>query len=830
MAEEAGSVEVVIRARLDVLEAALADARRQLDGFDKSVAKPTAASRAFEKANQGASESLRKVAASVSLLPGPLGTAAGRVSALATGIGAVGLVAGGAGIALAGFAVIAGRALHDFAALEREQVTYNAVLRATGFAAGKTSAELEELEGSLRKVTGATESEVRRAMAVLLTFTSVSGEQFEQTLRMAKDLSVIMGGDMVSAIRMVGRASEDPAQGMMMLRRAGIMLNETQKQQIKIFTESGQRAKAFQVILDESQRRLGGAGAAQRGTLSGAFTQVSEAASNWFEIIGTRLAQVTKFNEVLNSLAATIDKVNKGMAFESSPEGLKQAVETARGEVFAARAEQALKLRAQGQAPMARGLPLPASPRMIAAVEELTRAEKALKDATNARAEAQEQAAKGKAGEDLRRRRDAIEGVVTTLNQEAEQLRMTAKERAVDDALRQAGLKLTDAQIATGDKLTQAERARITALAESIFILKNESGLVQGKIGLLGELATVDQRVAASAMQIIDAQKSGIKLTEREIVLLNERNAVRAREAIINERAQLGIGTAEELAAQKQALINQLVNQYGEEWRDVITIGIDKKFQDLADSIAVAGSRLPEFTRAMQEATNMGRQIDQGLTRSVDTLAGGLTDIVTGTTDVKTAFANMAQSILRDFTQMIIKAMLFRAVSSLIGGGGGAGLFGLAGGGGSGVGGGGGFFGSSDLGTLAGNSFQVSPGFGLVPIIHGGGVSGVDSIPHRMDTAGSYVNAPRFHDGLAPGEFRAVLKQGEGVFTPGQMRAMGRRGDTYYIDARNADSGGLARLESAIRELHGSIEYRSVAAVVDARQRNPSLFNPGGAL
>lgn len=45
------------------------------------------------------------------------------------------------------------------------------------------------------------------------------------------------------------------------------------------------------------------------------------------------------------------------------------------------------------------------------------------------------------------------------------------------------------------------------------------------------------------------------------------------------------------------------------------------------------------------------------------------------------------------------------------------------------------------------------------------------------------------------------------------------RGDTYNIDARGADPAGLARLETLILQLHGSIEHRAVAAVLDARHR-----------
>lgn len=47
----------------------------------------------------------------------------------------------------------------------------------------------------------------------------------------------------------------------------------------------------------------------------------------------------------------------------------------------------------------------------------------------------------------------------------------------------------------------------------------------------------------------------------------------------------------------------------------------------------------------------------------------------------------------------------------------------------------------------------------------------------------------------------------------------GPGGSQFYIDARGADSAGLARVEAQIRALHGSIEHRAIAAVSDFNRR-----------
>lgn len=86
------------------------------------------------------------------------------------------------------------------------------------------------------------------------------------------------------------------------------------------------------------------------------------------------------------------------------------------------------------------------------------------------------------------------------------------------------------------------------------------------------------------------------------------------------------------------------------------------------------------------------------------------------------------------------------------------------------------------IGALAGMSFgggmsMMSPSpassYGSASLFHGGGVVGVDSVSRRMVDMSMFSNAPRFHKGLMPDEFPAILKRKEGVFTEEQMKALG---------------------------------------------------------
>ena len=145
----AGEVDVQVRARLDVLERDLVRARARLDRFDKS-ARGGKGLQELEKGSSRAATAMRNLSNQVAILQGPLGPIAGRLSFLATGLGRVGGVALGAGLALTGLAVVVHKSLAAFQALEQEMATIQGVLQATGYASGKTADGSEEHTSELQ--------------------------------------------------------------------------------------------------------------------------------------------------------------------------------------------------------------------------------------------------------------------------------------------------------------------------------------------------------------------------------------------------------------------------------------------------------------------------------------------------------------------------------------------------------------------------------------------------------------------------------------------------------------------------------------------------------
>jgi hypothetical protein len=135
----------------------------------------------------------------------------------------------------------------------------NAILRATGGVAGRTSQQLEAQAQSLARATLESVDGVMQAQQVLLTFRNVQGEVFDRAIESAADLAAAMGGDVVSATRQIARALEDPIQGVTALTRSGTVFTQQQRDMIRAMVEAGNTAGAQALILSELEGQYGGA-------------------------------------------------------------------------------------------------------------------------------------------------------------------------------------------------------------------------------------------------------------------------------------------------------------------------------------------------------------------------------------------------------------------------------------------------------------------------------------------------------------------------------------------------------------------------------------------
>nr|WP_314432386.1 hypothetical protein [uncultured Brevundimonas sp.] len=136
----------------------------------------------------------------------------------------------------------------------------NAALTSMGDASGKTFDQLAKAAEGLRNLSGVDDDEIMtKVTANLLTFGKVSGDVFDRAQLSILNLSARMGSDLQGATMMVGKALNDPVQGLAALRRVGIQFTDDQQNMIKAMTEVGNVAGAQAIMLGELERQFGGA-------------------------------------------------------------------------------------------------------------------------------------------------------------------------------------------------------------------------------------------------------------------------------------------------------------------------------------------------------------------------------------------------------------------------------------------------------------------------------------------------------------------------------------------------------------------------------------------
>jgi hypothetical protein len=134
----------------------------------------------------------------------------------------------------------------------------SSLIQTTGASAWTTTKQLEDMATALTKATGTARNDILDAQAVLLGFTNITGENFERVLKVAIDSARVMGTDLVSAVNAFGRAVEVPADGMNSLTRQGFRFTEQEKALAKQFKETGESAKAQEIVIAALERSYKG--------------------------------------------------------------------------------------------------------------------------------------------------------------------------------------------------------------------------------------------------------------------------------------------------------------------------------------------------------------------------------------------------------------------------------------------------------------------------------------------------------------------------------------------------------------------------------------------
>ena len=223
-------------------------------------------------------------------------------------IGAFGFTLGIEGIIRA-FESIGEKALEESRTINQ----LNAVLIATGGAAGITASGLEKLN---RQVQGASifdDEVIRKAETALLRFRTVQGDVFRDAIRLTPDVAAALGMDLPAAATALGRAlSGDGVSGMKALKGAGLALSEQQIDLAARMSETGDVAGAQRIKLEELRKSVAGAGEADTKGLYGATKLLGRAfddlqKSFGKKVLGDNSATISVLTVVFEKLAHAID-------------------------------------------------------------------------------------------------------------------------------------------------------------------------------------------------------------------------------------------------------------------------------------------------------------------------------------------------------------------------------------------------------------------------------------------------------------------------------------------------------------------------------------------
>lgn len=229
----------------------------------------------------------------------------------------VAAIAGVATVAIAGIVSVTGEwisAANEAASVER---VLESQIRATGMAAGLTVEEIQALASARHGITAFEDDTTSAAAAILTSFTSIREDAFKRTLIVAQDVSTVMGGPLNSTVTQLGKALNNPTDGLGALSRAGIQFTDQQKEVVKWLQETNRLEEAQGLILGELERQYGGAAEA-------AVTPAQQIGLAWGDVQESLgFALLPTLNDIIGAIQGLISEL---MPAEDGVSGMGQAI------------------------------------------------------------------------------------------------------------------------------------------------------------------------------------------------------------------------------------------------------------------------------------------------------------------------------------------------------------------------------------------------------------------------------------------------------------------------------------------------------------------------
>lgn len=600
-----------------------------------------------------ASAGLRAVGAVTGEMRGRMAGLSEGAGLLGTALSALGPVGTVASAAFVGLIAGISSGVSDVQEAERVTLRLEQVFKATGYAAGITADELNDYADAMELSTMATAEQVKEAGAVLATFRSISGDTFKRTLGLAQDLSAVFGQSLSSSATQLGKALEDPEQGLTALSRVGVTFSGVQKDLILQMVRMGDTAGAQKAILDTLEKQVGGAGAAEASGLSGAFKRASDAVGNFWE-------EMVKATGIASGLSYVMDEIiakgaQAGAAALAASSDLSNQISKTQEKLTSAQRElnELIELSANAKAG---GIDM--SGPVEAARNSVERLKADLAD-LNAKAEQrnvrQRQASEGRAQAESDSRTEKALGRLKEMKKEIADLGTPAEKIA-------------------------AVRAALSQTVDELNRLRNPDGSNDGAVN--------------------DAIRAAEELTRRRVAALEKGDtaATSARNKVQREAEQVynATRTAAEAYAVEMERLNGLLQKGAidqETFNRAAEKAREKLEKDSTGAVAGFSSAIKSYLEGVQDVAGQVENLTSGA------LSGIEDAFVSLATTGKASFKDLANSIIADMVRIAVRQSitgpLASGLQSALGGSGSSGglfsgvgswISGLFGGGGGTVG------------------------------------------------------------------------------------------------------------------------------------------------